>query len=183
MSELQPGKLLVADPFLHDENFNKSVVLLASYDEQSAAGFVLNHPLQLKLEEVMPEFAGLDIDLYSGGPVEPDTLHYLHATKGMVEGAMHVSSFLSWGGDLQHVLELLRTGRLSPSQIKFFSGYSGWGLGQLESELQAKAWFIADLRPDYIFSKDEELLWKRVMTGMGDDYAMLTNAPTDPRWN
>jgi putative transcriptional regulator len=101
----------------------------------------------------------------------------------MVEGAMHLSSFLSWGGDLQHVLELLRTGRLSPSQIKFFSGYSGWGLSQLESEVQAKAWFIADLRPDYIFSKDEELLWKRVMTDMGDDYAMLTNAPTDPRWN
>lgn len=183
MTELTEGKILVADPFLHDVNFAKSIVLLTACDEQGALGFLLNRPMDVTMQDVLPEFAGIDIRLFSGGPVEPDTLHYVHATKGMVEGALSINPFLSWGGDLQHVLELLRTGRLLPSQVRFFSGYSGWGHGQLEEEIAEHAWYITASKAEYVFSNDAELLWKRVMTDMGDDYAMLTNAPVDPRWN
>jgi putative transcriptional regulator len=183
MRELSQGKLLVADPFLHDPHFARSVVFLAAHDADGSFGLVLNRPTEVRLDDVLPEFSGLNLVLYSGGPVEPDTLHYLHATRGMVEGAQAVTDSLSWGGDWQHLVELMRTGRLLPSQIRFFSGYSGWGGEQLAQEIAEQAWFITPAKNEYILSNDAELLWKRVMTDMGEEYAMLTNAPVDPRWN
>ena len=78
MIEPAPGILLIADPFLKDPNFLRTVVFLCEHKEEGSFGFVLNRQYVNTLDELIPELEGFKIPVYYGGPVQPDTIHFLH---------------------------------------------------------------------------------------------------------
>jgi putative transcriptional regulator len=177
------GTLLIAEPFLKDPNFQRTVVLICEHQEEGTLGFVLSRRHQVWLDDVMPDFEGLKIPVFYGGPVQEDTLHFIHALGDQVPGSVEVAPGIYWGGDIDRALTLLRSREASHQDFRFFIGYSGWGTGQLEQELKEKSWITSPANGDLVFSSDENSIWKNALKRMGGDYELMVHFPTDPSLN
>ena len=183
MIEPAPGILLIADPFLKDPNFMRTVVLLCEHRDEGSFGFVINRFYEYKLNELINNADGLEIPVYYGGPVQMDTIHFLHQYPNKIEGSMEVSEGIYWGGDFASVLELLRNGEISPNKIRFFVGYSGWGEGQLDGEIKEKSWLTVGATRNIVFHNDTNEIWKDSLRHMGGKYEIMINFPIDPQLN
>ncbi|MFN4314500.1 MAG: YqgE/AlgH family protein [Chitinophagaceae bacterium] len=177
------GVLLIADPFLKDPNFLRSVVFLCDHREDGSFGFVLNRPYTHTLEELVPEAAGFNLPVFYGGPVQQDTLHFLHQYPEKIPGSQEVINGVYWGGTFETVLALLKAGELDQNRIRFFIGYSGWGDGQLAAEINEKSWLTVEARRQLIFHGNVAELWKDALKHLGGDYEMMINYPIDPQLN
>ncbi len=178
-----PGMLLISDPFLRDPNFTRTVVLLCEHQDEGSFGFVLNKTLNIKLEDLVKEAAGLQLQLYDGGPVQKDTLHFLHQQPILIPGGLEVFDGIYWGGDFDEVLTLLHDGRLDPDDIRFFIGYSGWSQGQLNDELSQKSWITREASRSLVFNKNKDLVWQQALKELGGEYKQMVNYPIDPQLN
>jgi putative transcriptional regulator len=155
--------------------FRRAVILVIEHTEEGAFGLVLNRPSETTVGEAAPELAeliGAEHLIHVGGPVAPNAVTALgeHAlpgdsTKLLIEAVGMV--------DLEHPAEV--------SRLRVFSGYAGWGPKQLDGELEADAWIVADAHPDDPFA--EEDLWSRVLRRKGGEYALLARMPEDPSVN
>ncbi|GAC1397317.1 MAG: YqgE/AlgH family protein [Sediminibacterium sp.] len=183
MDPVTPGILLISDPFLKDPNFKRTVVLLCEHQDEGSFGFVLNKTMNLHLNDIVKEAEGLHFQVYDGGPVQKDTLHFLHQRPELVTGGMEVTDGIYWGGDFAEVLSLLRDKRLHPDDIRFFVGYSGWGEGQLNEELALKSWITCEATRKLVFRKNTELVWKEALNELGGEYRQMVNYPIDPQLN
>lgn len=178
------GELLLAEPFLMDTNFSRAVVLLSECNDDGAVGFVLNKPLNVTLKQVLPDDLGsFDAPLHFGGPVEPDTLHYIHVLGDQLDGAVEVVPGVYWGGSFE-VLRLMIAGeKIHAKDLRFFAGYSGWGAGQLESEMKENSWIKTTLSPGQVFASDPDQLWKQIMINLGGRYKVMANFPVSQSLN
>ncbi|GAB4428560.1 MAG: YqgE/AlgH family protein [Bacteroidia bacterium] len=167
---------------MQDENFQRTVVLLVEHGSSGSLGFVLNRKLDATLPDIIEEVQGFPLPIYLGGPVEPNTLHFIH-TLDQLPGSRKVYDGLYWGGDFDALQELIRQGRVSEQEIIFFVGYSGWAPRQLQQELDRKAWIIAPENLDYVFIDDPGDLWRRLLQSLGHKYKIISNYPVDPRLN
>lgn len=183
MAELSPGVLLIAEPFLKDPNFMRTVVLLCDHQEEGSFGFVLNKLFKHTLDEIVPEFEGLKIPVFSGGPVQLDTLHFLHTYPERLPGSYKIADGVYWGGDFEMMKDLLIRGELDQKKIRFFVGYSGWGSKQLEEEMKSKSWLTAKAQKNIIFHRTISEVWKDALGLLGNEYAMMSNFPIDPQLN
>ncbi|KAF0093992.1 MAG: hypothetical protein E1N59_2250 [Puniceicoccaceae bacterium 5H] len=174
------GNLLVAHPSLLDPNFQRSVVLLSAHSESDGAlGVIINRPLHKKLGDVRTEvsFGPLaEIPLYEGGPVATDQI-ILVAWKWDVEEA----TFQLYFGVADETLnELMEE---EPNLIvRAFVGYSGWAGGQMETELEEKAWLVAPIRKDYL-DAEEIQAWRRILKHEDPKLGFFADAPDDPSLN
>lgn len=182
-ARLEPGTLLISAPMMQDPNFRRSVVLLCEQnDEEGAFGLILNRELDVQLGDVLEGYMTYDPPLYLGGPVQRDTLHYLH-TRDDIPGGIPLPGDVTWGGDFEVVQELAKGGDASPDNLRFFLGYAGWGPGQLEDEIGEEAWIQAPSAARVVFDTEPDQLWRTVLRRMGGEYAVLANFPDDPRMN
>ncbi|RSK49882.1 YqgE/AlgH family protein [Hymenobacter rigui] len=188
MSRLRPGSLLISQPFLGDPNFERTVVLLCSHSEEEGSfGLVLNRPSPLQLGDVL-ELQGGDalpaarLPLGVGGPVQPDTLHYLHQQAHLAQ-AQHLGGEVYWGGDFGQLLNQLITGQVPPEQIRLYVGYSGWTAGQLAEEVRENVWIVEPNAAAKVFTLTTDAFWQSILREKGGRYRMLSNYPTDPRLN
>ncbi|MBP1666523.1 MAG: hypothetical protein H6Q23_1383, partial [Bacteroidetes bacterium] len=128
-------------------------------------------------------FEGWEEYLSMGGPVAPDTLHYLHNMGDMIPKSVWVDNNIFWGGDIDFVRSLIRNDKLNTSQIRFFLGYSGWSAGQLERELKENSWVIARVASDIVLNDQINNTWKRVLRGLNSKYRMWADFPESPDMN
>jgi putative transcriptional regulator len=182
---IQPasGTLLIAEPFLKDPNFMRTVILLCEHQEEGSFGFVINREFGSTLEDLLPDVTSLTLPVYYGGPVQPDTLHFLHTCPNEIPGGLEVTDGVYWGGDFNAAIELLEKGELSHERIKFFIGYSGWTGGQLDNELKEKSWLMTQGVKRLVFHADNKEIWKDSLRHLGGDYEIMINFPTDPQLN
>lgn len=183
MVEPANGILLISDPFLKDPNFMRTVVLLCEHNEEGTFGLVLNRRFHQKLGELVTELEDIDIPVYYGGPVQMDTLHFIHQLPEEIPGSKEISKGIYWGGDFDIVTILLKRGVLDESNIRFYIGYSGWSEGQLDDEMKEKSWLTLKGNHKLVFHKDENAIWKDALKEMGGDYRQLVNYPIDPQLN
>ena len=177
------GKILISEPFLPDTFFNRSIVYLTDHSPKGSVGFILNKKLDLKISGAIEGFEGLDETLNMGGPVAPDTLHYLHNVGDMIPDSVHIEGDIFWGGDIDTIRKLIRNRKINQSQIRFFLGYSGWSAGQLEHELKEDSWMIAQVNPEIVMNSRGEDTWKRVLRGFSNKYRMWAEFPESPEMN
>lgn len=168
------GSLLVAHPSLKDPNFRKTILFIARHDsEDGALGYVLNRPLESKLQISQPDFPG-EVEMFYGGPVQPEvfTLASLqwHSKPDFV-------AFHAIEDPMEGVPEGWRNG------LRVFAGYSGWSAGQLENEIEQKAWIVLPPTEALIRMNEPERAWKDVMKKAGPLYALMADAPDDPSLN
>jgi putative transcriptional regulator len=174
------GQLLISSPLLHDPNFRRTVVLMTHHDEEGAMGLVLSRPSEIRVSDAVPELAdlpGADDLVYVGGPVQPEAVVVLleHADEPL-ETASIVGNvaFMPAGADLDE-LDAVRS--------RVFAGYSGWGPGQLEDELEESSWIVVPAQPDDAFATDPDELWRTVLHRKGGKFALIATMPYDPKLN
>ena len=178
------GRLLVSEPFMMDPNFKRSVILLTEYSLEGAMGFILNHPEEVLLDDILPDIAYSEIPVFTGGPVGNNTLHFIHRCPEKIKDGIEVADGLYWGGNFKKVKELIVNYQLKQDEIKFFIGYSGWTPKQLDNEIKQDSWIVTDkFNTDLIFTQNEQELWRKVVTGLGRRYAHIANFPENPELN
>lgn len=180
-----PGILLLAPPVLDDPHFERAVVYLCQTDEDGAFGLVLNQTTTLSLAALMDGFERYDapIPLRQGGPVQPETLHVLHRAPGLVDGGEDLPGGVTWGGDLESLVEAFASKEADAEDFAFFLGYAGWSTGQLEEEIARGDWLLTPARAADLFETAPEDLWKTVLRRMGEPHSYLVHFPADPRLN
>lgn len=176
------GALLVAGPRLLDPNFMHTVILLCEHTPAGTFGLVLNRPTPLRVRELGSDLDLLrerDSPLATGGPVTPTEMHVLHGAHG-VPGAVRIVPGVWLGGD-PAVLHAALGGAGEPA--KFLLGYSGWGPGQLDAEIEEASWVVCPADAATVFDPRPETLWRRVLRAQGGRVAALADIPPDPSWN
>lgn len=183
MVEPGTGVLLIADPFLKDPNFMRTVVFVTEHREDGTIGFVINRQYENTLDELLPEIEGHKLPVYYGGPVQMNTIHFLHRYPDDIPGGIEVMKGIYWGGDFDSLVELIKTDRIDPNMIRFYIGYSGWSSGQLETEMAEKTWLTVEATRRLVFHENAEEIWKDSLKHLGGDFEMMINFPIDPQLN
>ncbi len=185
---LRAGRLLVANPLLGDPNFDRTVILLLAYGEEGALGVVLNRPSRTLVASPLPawgELAATPPVVFVGGPVQHQAVICLARRGGNGFGG---EPPLGWSGVTPEVgmVDLDRDPDgfgAELSHVRVFAGYAGWGAGQLEGEIGAGAWWVADVQPGDAFSDEPDDLWKQVLRRQGGSLALVAAYPANPRLN
>lgn len=174
------GKLLVSSPALVDPNFRKTVVLIAHHDDEGAMGLVLSRPSDVAATDAVPALEGLpgaDDFVYVGGPVQPEAFMVLADFEDVDEAAAPIMASLGFmPADAE-------PDDLSIRRLRLFAGYSGWGAGQLEAELQESSWIIVDAVTEDAFARDPDELWRTVLQRKGGPFSLMETMPFDPGLN
>ena len=176
------GRLLLATPPLEDPNFDRAVIYVLEHHDEGALGLVLNRPSIEELVEPLHAWADLQSDpslVFSGGPVEPDALIALARTSSPVDEPGEYLAPVN--GEIASA-DLAADPLLVDADItalRVFRGYSGWGPGQLEGEIEAGAWLILDTEPDDVFTPSPDELWRTVLRRQRGRLAWLADAPDD----
>jgi putative transcriptional regulator len=165
-------------PQLADPNFRRSVVLLCRHNEEGALGVVVNRPLVTTGRVVVhvdpPVATDRELEVWVGGPVEPER-SWILVGDDAVEEARFAGYSISPGLYLSTSPALLQ--RLlapnPPDRTRLIVGYSGWGPGQLEAELEASAWLMTDVDRALIFDTPPEQMWEKAIRRLGADPASL----------
>ncbi|PRY45403.1 putative transcriptional regulator [Spirosoma oryzae] len=176
------GSLLVAEPFLGDGNFDRSVVLICEYSPAGTFGLIMNQATDLQLSDVLEDVYA-DLPLFVGGPVQQNTLHFIHRRPDLIEGSILVDEGLYWSGDFEQVKQAVNMGTLTEQDIRFFLGYSGWDGGQLTSEIRHKSWIVTRADAEFLFETPAPDFWRDVLNRMGGMYRTIAHYPADPSLN
>lgn len=177
------GKMLISEPFLPDSFFNRTLVYLTEHTDKGSVGFILNKTIDIRLSDALEGFAGWNEKLSMGGPVSPETLHYIHTLGDLVPDSVQVSGNIFWGGSIDAIKALIASGRVGKEQVRFFLGYSGWGEGQLEKELEENSWVIGNALPGLVMSYRSADSWKQVLRTMNKRYSIWAEFPDSPEMN
>ena len=110
---------------MEDSNFFRSVILLAVHNKHESVGFVLNQPTKIKVHQLIENFPKSNFPIYIGGPVERNSLHYVHTLGEKIDGSQEIIKGLFWGGDFEVVKRMVKNNKVDNSNIRFFAGYSG----------------------------------------------------------
>lgn len=177
------GKILIAEPLMGDPNFDRTVVFLTDHNPEGSVGFILNRIVDVSFDELVLDFPSFNITIGEGGPVQQDNMFFLHSKGELLPSSEEIIPGVYWGGDFNILKELISMDLLRPEDIRFFLGYSGWSAGQLEAEIDQKAWQIAPANSEIIFNEVPEKIWPKVLASLGGDYPLWQNTPIDPNLN
>ncbi|NPA68940.1 MAG: YqgE/AlgH family protein [Chlorobi bacterium] len=176
------GLVLVSEPFAPDGIFSRSVILLAEHNENGTVGFILNKPLNRRISEISSEFGNFDMNISIGGPVSGEHIYYIHTYGEKIPGSMHIKDNLYWGGEFNVVKAMSEEGLLEEGKIRFFVGYSGWGIQQLENEIKKDYWLVSDIKVKTIMQNDRKI-WDKVVSKLDKPYKIWQYFPENPNLN
>jgi putative transcriptional regulator len=173
------GQLLLDSGQLRGSFFQRTVVLICEHNAEGAFGLVLNRNTGSKIGEMvvadLPDSLK-EFPLFLGGPVQPTALSFLHSDAFIPDA--NVIPNLSLGHSLDTLSEIGES--FSPSRkLKMFAGYAGWSPGQLEDEMQRKAWLTYPASLELVLDTDPSNLWQKVLRSMGPEYKLLSQMPED----
>jgi putative transcriptional regulator len=175
------GKLLIAMPGMGDPRFDRSVILICAHSDDGAMGLIVNKAIpdvsftglldQLNIPRA-PE--GRDIRVHFGGPVERGRGFVLHSGdyRARGGGTMDIPGDYAMTAT-QDILAALARGA-GPGSALFALGYSGWGPGQLESEIARNDWLTSEADTGLVFDDNDAAKWAAALRRMGIDPLSLS---------
>jgi putative transcriptional regulator len=158
--------LLVAHPDMTDPRFRRTVIFMVSHDENDAFGLVVNRVVGrvefvALLEDMGSDPEGIegDVQVHSGGPVQPHRATVLHSTDFATPSGTVVND--RYGVTINaEILEAMASGKV-PKHTLLTMGYAGWAKGELERELERGGWVVAPADEAIVFDDDDETKWER----------------------
>lgn len=178
------GNLLISDPFLDEDYFRRSVILLCDHNDNGTFGFVLNNYLDVDLHEIDEDFPNIQARISVGGPVDTQNLFFIHSFKEKIEGSVAINEELSFGGDYERILELLTLNPSLKNQIRFFLGYSGWSKDQLKGELKENSWIVTNnIKTEEILDTANNQFWNYCLEKQGERFKTISKFPINPNDN
>lgn len=183
MKQINKGDFLISYPFLEDDYFFRSVICMMEHNDEGSFGLIINKKMPHKIGEVFPLLAHLDNAIYMGGPMETNSLFFLHPYSDLKD-TIKVCEGLYWNGDIHELKDMLELEFAKPEEIRFYLGYSGWSLGQIEEEVKDDSWLISPPTLDLIFEDNEDdIIWRIAIESLGRDFETIAHAPVDPNMN
>lgn len=180
---INKGDLLISYPYLEDNYFFRSVICMIDHSEEGSFGLILNKQMPHIVGDVIPQFSKIRNHLYVGGPVETENLFFLHPYKDL-KNTIKITEDLYWNGDINELNDMFELEFAKPDEVRFYLGYSGWGAGQLEDEIQEKSWLIGDYDYNLVFDQsDDDVIWRKSVEKLGDEFADIAHYPIDPQMN
>ena len=180
----EKGRILISEPFLQDNFFQRSVILLVEHNADGSMGFVLNKKTGLLLNLLMDGLTELpNIPIYLGGPVSPGNLFYIHSLGDIIPGSIPINDNLYLDGDFESLNYYLLSGGPVHGKIKFFIGYSGWTANQLNEEINQDSWLVSKAANRQIMLADGESFWKKSVEVVGGTFLTWLNYPKNPLLN
>ena len=137
----------------------------------------------MQIDELIADFPDFNVPIYYGGPVQTDTIHYVHTLGELLEDSRKVCEGVWWGGNFEKLKVLIRSEMVTSNDVRFFVGYSGWSEGQLEEEMGLGSWVVADMHPNYLFKSKPNHLWEQIMSNKGDAYTVISQLPDTASYN
>lgn len=185
LNKLNPkkGRILISEPFLDDDYFKRSVVLLCEHNEEGTFGYVLNNYIPTAISDILENFPEIDSRISLGGPVNSDNLFYIHTLGNKIQGSLEIIPGLFMGGSFEEMKSLMKDGLIKENELRFFIGYSGWSTGQLERELKDSSWIVAETDITTIMDTYIHNLWKKILGDMGENHQLFSNYPENPSLN
>lgn len=174
--------MLLAEPFMADPHFKRAAILICDHHSDGSLGFILNKTVGMKIGDLITDFPEFDADVHFGGPVQTDTVHYLHRKGDLLEGSVEVVPGIYWGGNYEQLKLNIEGGLIEPADVKFYVGYTGWSEGQLAEELEYLSWMTSEVDRNYVFKEHDDTLWKEALEHAGDSYSVIAQMPL-PNWN
>jgi putative transcriptional regulator len=154
-------QFLIAMPAMADPNFSGSVIYICEHSDKGALGLVINRPTELTLAALFDKIdlkleiaPWKDAPVFFGGPVQTERGFVLHQPSGSYSSSLSVADDIALTTS-KDVLEAVADGN-GPPKMLVTLGYSGWGAGQLESEIAQNAWLTVAAQPDVIFDTPVE---------------------------
>jgi putative transcriptional regulator len=189
MQTLQ-GQLLIASPHLGDSNFNRTVVLMVQHTSDGALGLVLNRPSGKRICDIWQSLTGRasenEAPIYVGGPLE-GPLMAVHTSRKLAENEIVPGLWFATHKEHLHALVEKSTGENSKQPFRLFSGYSGWGSGQLEGEMKAGGWLLLPATAEHVFADDDDEVWQLATRTVGHNILKadrsIKDLPEDPSLN
>lgn len=178
------GRLLIAEPFMNEPYFGRSVVLLTQHSDLGSMGLVLNKPLKLYLHEII-ETVKIEenIPVFCGGPVGSKSLFYLHNVEEVPQ-SLKITGNLFLGGDFGWLIDNINAGLGMTGRVRFFLGYAGWDGNQLTDEIRQQSWLVSKKTgEDILRLSGYETFWARSMQSMGGKYRQWAAFPQNPNLN
>src|SRR5262249_31695592 len=173
-ANLAPG-LLLAMPQLADPNFSRAVILMIEHSEAGSFGLVVNHPSPISAAELLNsldmKWGGDDSAVvWAGGPGSPGTRWGLREPAAGAEAGVGGTIAITSSISLSTSPERLRAiASQPPRHIRLLLGYSGWGPGQLASEMARGAWLHTAAEPTLVFGTPADQMWDTAMRTLGID--------------
>jgi putative transcriptional regulator len=189
------GSLLIAAPGLADPNFARAVVFIAEHNEEGALGLVLNRPAATKVSDlwaaISEEPSATDAQAFVGGPVQKNAVLFLHGHPDLNPVGEQIIPGVYLASEVEILEQLLvrdssageEDDSPSPSQFLVFCGYSGWGAGQLEGEMESGGWLTCSTSAQQLFHSAPEELWSTTLSSLGGVYEFFSLMPPDPDMN
>ena len=172
------GKLLLANGSLFGDVFRQTVILIADHDGDGALGFVVNRPTEMIVSHEGPVAAlgQLDETVFSGGPVQQGLLSVIAEFETPELAARVIFGTVGF-------LDLEATSPTGVKRARVFAGYSGWGPGQLDGEIEEGSWVVTEATSGLIFDVPPDNVWQEALKRMGGEYALMATMPYDPGMN
>ncbi len=177
------GRVLLSEPFLEDNFFKRSVIYICSHNKDGSFGFILNNVLTVCLHELVDGIDSCDFSICFGGPVNSSNLYFIHSLGHTIPNSIEIFEGIYTGGDFEIIKEGINNGSITNQDIRFFLGYAGWAVGQLDTELKENSWIVAEIDKTEIIKTDRKSLWKEILDKMGGKYKFISNFPEDPNLN
>tara|TARA_B110001454_G_scaffold210856_1_gene225851 strand:+ start:79 stop:630 length:552 start_codon:yes stop_codon:yes gene_type:complete len=183
MLKAKKGRLLISEPSLNDNVFFKSVVLLTHHNDEESIGLILNHPTKINLNEILNNIPLSDFPIYIGGPVEKQSLHFIHTLGSIIPNSKQIIDGIYFGGDFDTVIQLMHDKKITKNEIRFFVGYSGWEAEQLNNEIRDDAWIVQTAKNELCMNYSTPKLWSDIIKTKKMEHAIWANMPKDPSLN
>lgn len=178
------GSLILADPSLREPTFFQSVLLVTEHNSESGAfGYILNRPLDRRVGDLLSgnilpkdqreKLAGVPV--FMGGPVSTEHLTFSALGWSEDDGKLQYSTHLSAAEAVMYEMEGF--------QIRAFVGYSGWTGGQLEDELEQRAWITHQPEKSIIDVSNVGGLWRKLLGNLSPWDLLLADEPENPGLN
>jgi len=178
---LKKGNILIAKPHKPStKTYNKAVVFIAEYSAKGSIGFILNTPSGYKIKDLLPEINS-DFNIYIGGEEESGSLYFLHSVPNLIQNSVKICDNVYWGGNFSVVEELLKKNQLKETDIRFFLGYSNWGIDCLDNEISDNHWLISPKNDSVFNTLNND--WHAQIVEHYPELAYWINAPENPLYN
>ena len=185
MKKINPGNLLISTPnILSDYYFKRSIVLITDINDREVMGLIINKELDYNLSDIDSSVNAKKIKVFSGGPLNQDNLFFIHEEPKIIKNSTFCYDNLCFGGDYEKLIEMINNKELDwKNKVKFFSGYSGWTIEQLNEEIKEGSWIIDTKKNINVFENNVKYLWKNKIKKSNTEFKIWLNAPNDPQNN
>jgi len=159
------GQLLVASPDIGDDRFAGAVILMIGQSKDGAFGIVINRPVEDRsiaelLQSIGQSDEGVEgsVTVHAGGPVQEGIGFVIHSAEYHRDGTIKVTDRIALTSNATILRDIGH--RKGPTKALIAFGYAGWGPGQLEREMEQKAWATTAADPALVFDEDRSRMWE-----------------------